>query len=224
MLRSHLTSRDIDTLHQGIVRTRSIGWRLLLLTAVSLVLLVITACGGETSLAGIVREPAPDVGQVALPDAANDGQDFVTRADPGRLLLVYFGYTNCPDICPTTLADVRRSVADLGDEGEMIDLAMITVDPERDTAERLTGYAQTFFDGAHALRAEDPAQLEKAAEAYGASYEVAESLDGVIEVAHSAFLYLVDSTGHILVQWPFGTTSEDMASDLTQLIKENKEA
>ena len=191
-----------------------------MLAAVSAALLIVASCEGEESLAGIVRDPAPDVSQVALPDMASDGEDFVTRADPGRLLLVYFGYTNCPDICPTTLADVRRSVADLGSDGEIIDLAMITVDPKRDTPERLTGYAQTFFETAHALRTEDPEELTAAAEAYGASFAVTGSPDDVIEVAHSAFLYVVDESGRILVQWPFGTSSEDMGNDLRLLVEE----
>ena len=217
------TTRELFTRYTTTNRT-SFCKRLRLLTAAFALFLVVVSCGGDTTLAGIVREPAPDVSQVVLPDVADSGREFATTAAPGRLLLVYFGYTSCPDICPTTLADIRRSVADLGNEGENIDLAMITVDPQRDTPERLTAYAQTFFDEAHALRTNDPAQLAAAAEAYGASYEVAESDDGVIEVAHSAFLYVVDSNGHILVQWPFGTSSEDMASDLSHLMKNNGEA
>lgn len=195
-------------------------WRLFALTAFSAALLIVASCAAEKTLAGIVRDPAPDVSQVVLPDVASNGEDFVTKADPGRLLLVYFGYTNCPDICPTTLADVRRSVADLGSDGEKIDLAMITVDPERDTPERLNAYAQTFFETAHALRTEDPERLTAAADAYGASFEVTLSLDDVIEVAHSAFLYVVDESGHIVVQWPFGTSSEDMENDLRLLAEE----
>ncbi|MCU0314622.1 MAG: SCO family protein [Solirubrobacteraceae bacterium] len=73
-------------------------------------------CGGQeqettTSLKGFTRTPAPQVAQLRLPDHApgRGGRPLALRADPGGLLLVYFGYTSCPDVCPTTFADVRRA-------------------------------------------------------------------------------------------------------------------
>ena len=184
--------------------------------------LFVAACGASSPavLTGMVREPAPDVGGVVLPYEANGGRDFTTRAEPGRLLLVYFGYTSCPDVCPTTLADLRTAVQGLGDEGERVDVAIITVDPDRDVPERVTNYLHAFFDDGHALRTGDPAQLAAAADRYGAAYEVTTTADGSVEVAHSAFLYVVDSAGRILVQWPFGTLSEDMKNDLAYLFAE----
>lgn len=182
--------------------------------------LIIIACGGDTpaALTGIVREPAPNVGDVVLPDVTNGGQDFATRAEPGRLLLVYFGYTSCPDICPTTMADLRAAVRGLEADADRIDVAFITVDPDRDLPERVADYVHAFFDEGLALRTDDDAQLEAAAERYGASFEVAAATDGSIEVAHSAFLYAVDSDGYIRVQWPFGAEPEDMQRDMELLL------
>jgi protein SCO1 len=69
------------------------------------------------------------------------------RADDGEVLLVYFGYTSCPDICPTTMADIRLALeACHRDLAERVSVAMVTVDPERDTTEVLTGYLGYFFD------------------------------------------------------------------------------
>lgn len=171
-------------------------------------------------LAGMVRTPPATVGGVMLPDATNDGATFATKAEPGQLLVVYFGYTSCPDICPTTLADLRSAVADLDDEGDRIDVAFITVDPGRDTAENVTAYVRAFFPDGIALRTDDDLALREAAAAYGAAYEVGTTETGEVEVAHSAFLYAVDADGVIRVQWPFGMESEHITNDLTYLLNQ----
>lgn len=183
--------------------------------------LLVAACSGDAveGPTGIVRDPAPQVGSVVLGDASNGGEPFSMQADEGELLVVYFGYTACPDICPTTLADFRSAVRRLDEErAEAIDVAMVTVDPMRDDAERLTSYVQSFFAGSHALRTEDAGVLRSAADAFGADYEVVIEGDN-IKVAHTAFLYAIDDVGRIQLQWPFGATSEDMANDLEYLLE-----
>jgi len=167
----------------------------------------------------MVRTPEPYVGDVSLPDASDGERDFLTIAEENEILVVYFGYTQCPDICPTTMSDLRKAVEDLGRDGDRVDVAFITVDPERDTPEHITGYVQSFFDDGHALRTEDVARLEKAVLSYGAAFSITTDADGTVEVGHSALLYAVDSTGHILVQWPFGTLPEDMTNDLKILLR-----
>lgn len=183
--------------------------------------LIAAACGDDSpaGLAGMVREPPPNVGSVALPDGSAGGRDFATKAAAGQLLLVYFGYTACPDVCPTTLADLRNAVQLLGEDANRITVAMVTVDPDRDVPEQLTLYVQAFFDGGHSLRTDDLQVLRRAADAFGADYDVTENADGIVEVAHTAFLYVVDSNGRVLVQWPFGTPSEDMRNDLAYLFE-----
>jgi protein SCO1/2 len=177
------------------------------------------ACGGEepAELAGMVRHPAAEVGHVVLPDVADTSIDFTTRAEPGQLLLVYFGYLSCPDVCPTTLADLRRAVGGLGDDASRVDVAFITIDPDRDLPDEVASYIQVFFPEGIALRTADPAVLKAVADAYGAAYEVTTAADGAVEVAHSAFVYAVDANGTILVQWPFGMSSDDIRNDLAYL-------
>jgi protein SCO1/2 len=167
---------------------------------------------------GLVREPRPVVATVTLPDAASGGEPFALRASAGHLLLVYFGYTSCPDVCPTTLADVRKALAQLGTDASKVDVAMATVDPDRDTSEKLIAYVQTFVPAGHALRTEDPTQLRAAADALGADYSVDTNATGQIEVAHTAFVYVIDDNGVLLLQWPFGVKANDMRSDLHQLL------
>lgn len=186
--------------------------------------LLVAACGGEEAEPrGIVRSPLPEMAGYSLPDAANGNADFAFRADPGELLLVYFGYTSCPDVCPTTLADVRSALEDLGDDAQYVDLAMITVDPDRDDAERLTGYVQSFVPDSHALRTEDADELWNVAQPFGAFYEVETSDDGTIEVGHTAFLYGIDDAGLLQLQWAFGTEPEDLRSDFALLLNRAKE-
>lgn len=179
-----------------------------------------SAGGDDRGLAGIERAPAPDVSAVALPDASAGGRPFATLADDGALLLVYFGYTSCPDVCPTTLADVRAARHDLGDDADLVDLAMVTIDPARDTGDVLRAYVQTFVPRAHALRTEDQQALRDAADAYGADYAVAAGPSGQPEVSHTGSLYVVDDTGRLVLQWPFGTSAADMAADLAHLLDE----
>lgn len=188
--------------------------------------LVLSSCGGSTDatppqLTGLVREPAPEVSSVSLPDASRSGQAFTMRAAPGGLLVVFFGFTSCPDVCPTTMADLRTAIEDLpAGSRDRVDVAMVSVDPARDTAEVLTRYVQGFVPGSHALRTDDPAELRAAADAFGADYFITTDTSGSPEVTHTGWVYVVDDRGRLRVQWSFGTPSTDMTSDLRLLLGE----
>ena len=189
------------------------------IVSVALLAAVTTGCSSApTELAGYVRTPAPNSATLSIPDASAGGQPFFLKAAEGELLLVYFGYTACPDVCPTTLADIRTALDDLGDRSVTIDLAMVTVDPERDTDEIVAGYVQSFVPTAHGLRTEDDAVLAEAAMVLGAAYEVDVNDEGVVEVLHTAHIYVIDDKGDLLVTWPFGMEPDDMASDLRILL------
>jgi protein SCO1/2 len=117
------------------------------------------------------------------------------------------------------MADVRAARASLaGEDADRVGLAMVTVDPARDTAAVLTEYTQAFDPAAHALRTEDDAALRAAATAFGADYEVGTTPEGEVEVGHSSALYAVDDGGRARLQWTFGTPSADIASDLEALL------
>lgn len=185
------------------------------------VALVAGACGDDPprELSGYRREPAPMVGDITLPDLTADGADLALQAEPGHLLVVYFGYTNCPDFCPTTLSDLRLATRRMDeDAAAKIDVAMVTVDPERDTPV-LADYITSFFDGGHALGTDDPARLARAAAPFGVGYAVEQTADGSIEVAHTTSLYVVDDTGHLALTWQFGVPIDDLAADLSQLLE-----
>lgn len=186
--------------------------------------LLATACGGGSDeaaapvLAGYEREPDPSVGALSLPAVNRDNVDFSFRADPGELLMVYFAFTNCPDFCPTTLADTRIALNELGARAEDVDVAVITVDPDRDTAEIISSYVETFIPDGIALRTEDQNQLGEVAFSFGADYRIVESAEGEIEVGHTTNMFAVDDSGSLILTWPFGITTDDIVSDLTILL------
>jgi protein SCO1/2 len=182
--------------------------------------LIVAGCGSDEPYvpAGIIRTPAPNVADVSLPDVTNGGE-LAFIADPGGILILYWGYTACPDICPTTMSDVRRALRELGDLADSVQVAMVTVDPDRDTAEVLTAYVHAFVDDGIALRTDDPDRLASAAEPFGVQYSVTIQDDGWVDVTHSAFLYAIDDTGTLRLTWPFGIEAELIEADLRELLE-----
>ncbi|MGE0727813.1 MAG: SCO family protein [Acidimicrobiia bacterium] len=172
------------------------------------------AASAQRSLSGLVRTPTPTIALEPVTDI--DGQSFTFRAEPGHLQLLYFGYLSCPDVCPTTFADLQAALQELGPEAAAVDTALVTIDPARDTAENVRSYLDHFVDGGRGLIITEPDRLQAVADEFGATYAV-ETVDGVVEVSHSAFVYVLDEQGRLLVQWPFGTPAGDMAADLRQL-------
>lgn len=181
------------------------------------------ACGGgDRQLVGLTRDPEPQVDGVALPDVSRGGEPFDFRAPTDGLLVVYFGYTNCPDVCPTTMADLAVALDDLGEEAERVEVAMVTVDPDRDS-DVLTPYIQSFVPDAHAIATDDQAALQSVAGPFGVSYTVRTAPDGDIEVGHSSNLFAVDDDGRLVLTWSVGggegtARADDLAGDLRQLL------
>jgi protein SCO1/2 len=193
--------------------------RLLSFGAVATMLVSVSGCGdGPRELAGYRRDPAPVVAEFELPDLSNDGQPFALRARPGELLVVYFGYTNCPDFCPTTMSDVRFARQQL-DDPDLVDIAMVTIDPDRDLP-ILADYVSGFFpDDGHALGTDDQGLLTRVAAPFGTSFDVTTNDDDEIEVSHRTDLYAIDDQGRLVLTWAFGVGRDDLASDFRQLLE-----
>lgn len=187
-----------------------------------LVSMVVAACGGgDRELVGLTRDPSPSVDVAEVADRSRDGEPFRFVAPDDGVLVVFFGYTNCPDVCPTTLADLRRALSDLDDsDAERVDMVMVSIDPARDR-DVVTDYVQAFVPGAHAVAIEDAGLLHSIARPFAVSYQVIERDGGRVDVSHSdTSLFAVDDTGTLLLTWPFGTSSDDIAGDLQQLLEE----
>lgn len=182
----------------------------------------ITACGADGisgGLSGFVSDPPLSVAGLSLPDAANSDADFVLTPPEDSLLIVYFGYTACPDVCPTTMHEVEVALRQVGDLADRVDVAMVTIDPSRDEPRLLANYVHDFVPDGHALRTDDGALLGKVAAAFGASYSIATDDDGTVKVGHTPNLYAVDDTGTIVLTWPFGLPGSSIAADLELLLE-----
>jgi protein SCO1/2 len=153
------------------------------------------------------REPIG--GPFALTD--QDGRRRTDEDFRGKLMLVYFGFTYCPDICPTDLQQMALAVDRLGPAGEMVQPVFITVDPERDTAAHLKDYMPMFHPRFVGLTG-DAAAIEAAARAYRVYFEKAERADKAdYTINHSAFIYLIGRDGEYLGFFPPGTSAERLA-------------
>jgi protein SCO1/2 len=106
----------------------------------------------------------------------------------------------------------------LGEEARRVEVAFVTVDRERDTPAQLAPYLDAFVAGGHALRPASDAQLASAEQAFGASSSISRTPGGDVEVSHTGTMYVVDASGRIAVEWPFGSTPKAMARDLGALL------
>ncbi|HEX6959335.1 MAG TPA: SCO family protein [Ferrovibrio sp.] len=156
------------------------------------------------------------IGQVTIggPFALTD-QDGKTVSDKdfaGKLMLVYFGYTNCPDICPTGLQNIALAMDELGAAGDQVQPIMITVDPERDTPAVLKEYVQAFHPRLIGLTG-TPEQIAKVAKEYRVYYQKAELKNSSLGYAvdHSGFIYLMDRKGRYLAHLRHDATPDEIA-------------
>jgi protein SCO1/2 len=128
----------------------------------------------------------------------------------GQLMLVYFGFTTCPDICPTDLQAIALAMDQLGAGADAVQPLFITVDPERDTREHLADYVAMFHPRLLGLTGSAGA-IESAADAYRVYYARVDFDKGDYTVDHSAFIYLMDRDGTYLGFFPPGTAAEKIA-------------
>jgi protein SCO1/2 len=137
----------------------------------------------------------------------------------GEVLLVYFGYTHCPDLCPAMLSAVDQTVEALGDDGDRVNAMMVTVDPERDTPQFLGEYVTHFnprFRGVWGS-VED---VRAVATNYGVHFELDEpDEDGNYFVAHTAKLMAIDTNGVLRLLYPVGVTAEELTADMRELLR-----
>lgn len=155
---------------------------------------------------------------LSLPDA--DGR-LRTLADfKGKVTVVFFGFTQCPDVCPTTLAELAEVKKRLGPDGERIQGVFVTVDPERDTPDLLKAYLNSFDASFVALRG-DAQQTADAAKAFKVFYaKVPGKTEGSYTIDHTAGAYLFDAQGRVRVFTRHGSGADMLLHDLQQLLKQ----
>jgi len=133
----------------------------------------------------------------------------------GRLMLVFFGFTNCPDVCPTTLAEVAAIMNGLGSKADQVQPIFITIDPERDTPEVLAEYVPLFDDRIIGLTG-TPKQVAATSKTFPIFFDrvsQASAPDGYT-MAHTSHLFLFDREGGLAGTWPYGTPATEILKDL----------
>lgn len=187
----------------------------------AVVLGLLAGCGDSDHWHGLDVSDSSQPLQFTMTRAA-DGKT-VTQADyRGRIVMLYFGYTYCPDLCPTTLANIAAVLQRLGGEARDVSVLFVTVDPNRDTRPVLASYVKAFAPEIDGLRG-TPDQLAKLARRYRVVYSVTPATaTEPYEVTHSSALYVFDRAGNARLLIPsLATTTPDLAGttdDLKHLI------
>ncbi|HYS75089.1 MAG TPA: SCO family protein [Burkholderiales bacterium] len=136
----------------------------------------------------------------------------------GKLVLLYFGYSFCPDVCPTDLAAMAQLVRTLGAEGDKLQPVFVTLDPERDTQELLRNYVAAFHPRFVALRGSED-EVRRVATAYKIYFEkVRPPGSSVYLIDHMAFVFLLDRDGKYVAFFPPGTSAERMATMVREVL------
>jgi protein SCO1/2 len=153
---------------------------------------------------------------LSLPDA--DGKVRTLADFKGKVTLVFFGYTQCPDVCPTTLAELAAVKRELGKDGDRVQGVFVSVDPTRDTPEVLKAYMASFDPGFVALRG-TPEQVKDTAREFKVFYaQVPGKTEGSYTVDHTAGTYVFDASGKVRLFVRYGSGAEALAADIKTLL------
>ena len=151
--------------------------------------------------------------------ADQNGQQRTLKDFSGKVVVVFFGFTQCPDVCPTSMAELAQVKQLLGPDGDKLQGVFITVDPERDTPELLKGYMSNFDPSFVALRP-TPQQLADVARDFKVYYKKVEGkTPGSYTLDHSAGSYIYDTQGRLRLYNRYGAGAEVLASDIRLLLK-----
>jgi protein SCO1/2 len=174
---------------------------------------------GPYAYQGSLIDPPVQAKDFSLID--QNGGTFRLSDQQGKVLMIFFGYTNCPDECPATLAEFKGLISQLGDAAQQVRFVFITVDPERDTQERLQEYLANFDPSIIGLTG-NLTDLKKVWNDYGIYQEEILSEDtSNYSVGHTNRIYAIDVHGNLRLTYPFGIDQDKILQDLVHLSREN---
>jgi protein SCO1/2 len=186
-----------------------------LIAALAVLTFSVSACA-DAPLHGVLIENPAAAPPLVLVDA--NGTSFNLAKERGHAVVIYFGYTHCPDVCPATLSDWARARRELGAAAEKVRFVFVSVDPERDSPQLSYNYAHQFDASFVGLTAADSA-LEKIKKDWGFAVFREETGDPKgYGVAHPAQSFVVDANGLVRMIFPPSTKPADIASDLRRFM------
>ncbi len=182
---------------------------------------MLTACSkGKPEFRGVDISEVDYARDFPLPD--HNGQPRSIKDFSGKVVVVFFGYTQCPDVCPTTMQEMAEVKRMLGKDGDRLQAIFVTVDPERDTADMLKAYMGNFDPSFLALRG-TPEQTAAVAKDFKIYFK---KVDGKTPTSytmdHSAGSYIYDTQGRLRVYYRYGSGVEALAADVRSLLDEVK--
>lgn len=187
----------------------------------ALVLIVALAgCAQPHEFNGTAFEDPPAA--FAFEGTNYDGTPFRMSDQQGKVVLIFFGYTFCPDICPLTLADLKRLSTQLGDQAQDLAVVFVTVDPERDTQEQLASYVRAFDPAFYGVRLEGE-MFEATKKAYGVYVEKRAVENGDADnylVDHTGAIYVIDKAGKLSETFSYDAGTEAMLPDVEYWLKQ----
>ncbi|HEY3909834.1 MAG TPA: SCO family protein [Stellaceae bacterium] len=205
------------------VAERSVGRRSLVrVFGAALALMLLAGCGDSAKWHSIdVTGSLPPLAFTMT--RAADGKEVTQSNYRGRIVLLYFGYTNCPDVCPTTLSNLADTLTRIGPDAQHVRMLFVTVDPKRDTPPVLAAYVKNFAPQIEGLRGTAD-QLAALARRYRVVYSVSPATEGhPYEVTHSSAIYVFDGSGAArLIIGSLSSTHPDIAgtaADLKRLVE-----
>jgi protein SCO1 len=200
------------------MNTRVIQVGLGLSVLIGVVMAAVLLLPKTESFRGTLYDPALPAPEIEL--ARDNGSNFRLGELRGNVVLLFFGFTSCPDVCPTTLSELRKVNEELGRDAGQVKVVFVTVDPERDTPEQVQKYVSIFSPAFVGLSG-SMEELEPVWRDYGVYREideVASSASGYL-VTHTARVYLVDRDGNLRLSYSYGTPTQDIVHDLKILFK-----
>jgi len=182
-----------------------------------LICLICAACNRNPDDAALY---GTDITAAAIKPAFNlidhQGKPQKIENFAGKVVVINFGYTHCPDVCPTTLLDLANALKLMGSSAEQVQVLFVTVDPARDTQEVLAQYVPSFNPTFIGLRGDDK-QLDEVVKSFKAYYAKADDKKNYT-VDHSAGSYVLDKNGNVRIYIQFGEKSAHIAHDLQSLL------
>lgn len=190
-----------------------------LLVLAAIILLSMQIFAGTQAFRGFEIDPSPAAFDFEIQKA--DGSLYHLSSEQGKVVLVYFGYTNCPDYCPATLAKYQNIFQRLGDDVVNVDFVFITADPQRDTPQVIADYVQRVNPAFIGLSGSED-QLRPIWQAYYVGQQIVPLQGSALgySVDHSTRVYVIDKQGNLRLTFPFEMEADDMAHDVGLLLAE----
>jgi len=185
-------------------------------TAVALALSAIVSIGCE-SAAPVATAVLPAGGEFTLTD--HDGKPFTLASQRGKVVLIFFGYSSCPDACPTTLSKLSTAVRRLGEDGKCVRALYVSVDPERDTPEVLKADLANFTLDAVGLTG-TKGQIDRVVQQYGASYKIVPTPQSAAKytISHTTAVFALDPQGHVNRTFAYEASVDDVVRGIREIL------